>query len=182
MKKIKLAREEDRDQKTLAKQYKRLEIFIIIFMSIAICLGTFYFNVICFGPECEYKSPAPLIIIKTVDKSVDTNTDSGEVAEDSDDLYGTYYNSDYNDVYFVLNNDNTCTVVESSCSDGVLPSKTVACTITESEDTVLLAIDVNNNNKYEEKYTGHKVGDEYHFKPDILGCVDEENTYYSKKQ
>ena len=65
MKKIKLAKEEDRDQKTLAKQYKRLEIFIIIFMAIAICLGTFYFNVICFGTECENKSPTPLIIINT---------------------------------------------------------------------------------------------------------------------
>ena len=63
MKKIKFAKEEDRDQKTLAKQYKRLEIFIIIFMSIAICFGTFYFNVICFGTECENKSPAPLVII-----------------------------------------------------------------------------------------------------------------------
>ena len=65
MKKIKLAKEEDRDQKTLAKQYKRLEIFITIFMVIAICLGTFYFNVICFGPECENKSPTPLIIINS---------------------------------------------------------------------------------------------------------------------
>ncbi len=65
MKKIKLTKEEDRDQKTLAKQYKRLEIFIIIFMAIAICLGTFYFNVICFGTECENKSPTPLIIINT---------------------------------------------------------------------------------------------------------------------
>ena len=76
MKKIKLAKEEDKDQKTLVKEYKRLEIFIIIFMVIAICLGTFYFNVICFGPECENKSPTPLIIINT-DK---TNTNSGEVA------------------------------------------------------------------------------------------------------
>lgn len=65
MKKIKLAKEEDRDHKTLAKQYKRLEIFITIFMVIAICLGTFYFNVICFGPECENKSPTPLIIINS---------------------------------------------------------------------------------------------------------------------
>lgn len=78
MKKIKLAKEEDKDQKTLVKEYKRLEIFIIIFMVIAICLGTFYFNVICFGPECENKSPTPLIIINT-DK---TNTNSGEVAEE----------------------------------------------------------------------------------------------------
>ena len=58
MKKIKFAKEEDRDHKTLA-------IFMIIFMSVAICFGTFYFNVICFGTECENKSPAPLVIIKT---------------------------------------------------------------------------------------------------------------------
>lgn len=63
MKKIKLTREEDKEHKTLAKEYKRLEIFIIIFMVIAICLGTFYFNVICFGSECENKSPTPLVII-----------------------------------------------------------------------------------------------------------------------
>ncbi len=78
MKKIKLAKEEDKDQKTLVKEYKRLEIFIIIFMVIAICLGTFYFNVICFGTECENKSPAPLIIINT-DK---TNTNSEVIEED----------------------------------------------------------------------------------------------------
>ncbi len=73
MKKIKLIKEEDKDHKTLAKEYKRLEIFIIIFMSIAICLGTFYFNVICFGSECENKSPAPLIIIKPGNTATESN-------------------------------------------------------------------------------------------------------------
>ena len=81
MKKIKLAKEEDRDQKTLAKQYKRLEIFIIIFMVIAICLGTFYFNVICFGPECENKSPTPLIIINTGKPKSEVNN-GDKLAED----------------------------------------------------------------------------------------------------
>lgn len=75
MKKIKLTKEEDKDQKTLVKEYKRLEIFITVFMAIAICLGTFYFNVICFGPECENKSPTPLIIINPSKTSI-TNNDS----------------------------------------------------------------------------------------------------------
>ena len=74
---MKLRKEEDKDHKTLAKEYKRLEIFIIIFMAIAICLGTFYFNVVCFGTECENKSPTPLIIIKP-GKSNDNVEKTGE--------------------------------------------------------------------------------------------------------
>lgn len=80
MKKIKLIKEEDKDHKTLAKEYKRLEIFITIFMVIAICLGTFYFNVICFGPECENKSPTPLIIIKTPGNTTDVEKTGEDTA------------------------------------------------------------------------------------------------------
>ena len=78
---MKLIKEEEKDHKTLAKEYKRLEIFITIFMSIAICLGTFYFNVICFGTECENKSPTPLIIIKAGERN--TEKTSGENTESS---------------------------------------------------------------------------------------------------
>ena len=82
---MKLIKEEEKDHKTLAKEYKRLEIFITIFMSIAICLGTFYFNVICFGTECENKSPTPLIIIKAgernTEKSITEENEENEVSE-----------------------------------------------------------------------------------------------------
>lgn len=80
MKKIKLTKEEDKDQKTLVKEYKRLEIFITVFMAIAICLGTFYFNVICFGSECENKSPTPLIIIKTPGSTTDVEKTGEDTA------------------------------------------------------------------------------------------------------
>ena len=73
---MKLMKEEDKDHKILAKEYKRLEIFIIIFMVIALCLGTFYFNVVCFGSKCENKSPTPLIIIKT--GKTDTDNEKAE--------------------------------------------------------------------------------------------------------
>lgn len=82
MKKIKLAKEEDRDQRTLAKQYKRLEIFMIVFMSAVICFGTFYFNVICFGTECENKSPAPLVIIKASKSNTNVEEKTGESSTD----------------------------------------------------------------------------------------------------
>lgn len=75
---MKLIKEEDKDHKTLSKENKRLEIFMIIFMVIAICFGTFYFNVICFGTECETKTPRPFIIIgsnKTSSKEVGNNED-----------------------------------------------------------------------------------------------------------
>ena len=99
MKKIKLTKEEDKDHKTLAKEYKRLEIFITVFMAIAICLGTFYFNVICFGPECENKSPTPIIIINPSRNT--TNTDVERTGEDmavNDKVYdkivsGYWYNN-----------------------------------------------------------------------------------------
>lgn len=85
MKKIKLTKEEDKDPKILVKEYKRLEIFITIFMAIAICLGTFYFNIICFGPECENKSPTPLVIINP---SKSNNTD--KVEENKEEKWTDY--------------------------------------------------------------------------------------------
>lgn len=75
---MKLLKEVEKDQKTLAKENKRLQIFIIIFMVIALCLGTFYFNVICFGTGCESKSPKPLIIIN----SNKTDTESEDQVEE----------------------------------------------------------------------------------------------------
>ena len=80
MKKIKFTKEEDKEHGTLAKEYKRLEILMIIFMSIAICFGTFYFNVICFGPECENKSPTPLIIINTPGNTTDVEKTEDDAA------------------------------------------------------------------------------------------------------
>ena len=74
-----LIKEKEKDNKTLTKENKRLQILIIIFMVIAVCLGTFYFNVICFGAGCENKTPKPLVIINS-DK---TSTDSKE-SENSD--------------------------------------------------------------------------------------------------
>lgn len=105
MKKIKLAKEEDRDQKTLAKQYKRLEIFITIFMVIAICLGTFYFNVICFGTECENKSPTPLIIINT-GKTNTNDKENQNALQENDNIQkrineGYWYNDG---IMFFFNN------------------------------------------------------------------------------
>ena len=113
----------------------------------------------------------------TTDNQVSTNTSN----ENTDNLYGTYYNSDYNDEYFVLNSDNTAIIVTSTCSNGNFPPKTVAYKVTKENDKILLAIDINSNQKYEDTYTGTKVGNEYRFKPDILGCTEEETTYYSKK-
>ena len=71
---MKLFKEVEKDQKTLTKENKRLQIFIIIFMVIALCLGTFYFNVICFGAGCESKSPKPLIIINSNNENTDVET------------------------------------------------------------------------------------------------------------
>lgn len=80
---MKLIKEEDKDQKTLAKENKRLQIFIIIFMAIALILGTFYFNVICFGSACENKSPAPLIILNPFksDKNIESEISNNEKEE-----------------------------------------------------------------------------------------------------
>lgn len=75
---MKLIKEEDKDPKTLVKEYKRLEIFITIFMAIALCLGTFYFNVICFGAGCESKSPKPLITINPSKSSNDNEKVANE--------------------------------------------------------------------------------------------------------
>ena len=80
---MKLIKEEDKDQKTLAKENKRLQIFIIIFMAIALILGTFYFNVICFGSACENKSPVPLIILNPFksDKNIESEISNNEKEE-----------------------------------------------------------------------------------------------------
>ena len=79
---MKLIKEEDKDHKTLSKENKRLEIFMIIFMVIAICLGTFYFNVICYGTECETKSPRPIIIINpSKEKVVEKNNEDDDIQE-----------------------------------------------------------------------------------------------------
>lgn len=83
---MKLTKEEDKDHKTLVKEYKRLEIFIIIFMAIAICLGTFYFNVICFGKECENKSPTPLIVVN----HSKTNQQSNYIEKKEDENWVNY--------------------------------------------------------------------------------------------
>lgn len=71
---MKIVKEKEKDSETLAKENKRLQILIIIFMIIALCLGTFYFNVICYGAGCPNKTPKPLIVIN----SNKENTESGE--------------------------------------------------------------------------------------------------------
>lgn len=85
---MKLLKEEDKDHKTLSKENKRLQIFIIIFMVIAICLGTFYFNVICFGTDCENKTPKPLIIINP-NKTSD-NAETAKENKNNEISWGNY--------------------------------------------------------------------------------------------
>ena len=88
-----MLKEEKKDSKTLEKENKRLQIFIILFMAISLCLGTFYFNVICLGAGCENKEPRPLIIINP-SKLID---DVERTGEDTDTTYdkivsGYWYN------------------------------------------------------------------------------------------
>ena len=86
---MKLLKEVEKDQKTLVKENKRLQIFIIIFMVIALCLGTFYFNVICFGTGCESKSPKPLIIINS-NKENAASEENGEDTNNNQSLEYTF--------------------------------------------------------------------------------------------
>lgn len=99
---MKLLKEVEKDQKTLAKENKRLQIFIIIFMVIALCLATFYFNVICFGTGCESKSPKPLIIIN----SNKENTESEKI-ESSDNQASSSSTYTYEDMYAVYTSEDT---------------------------------------------------------------------------
>lgn len=81
---MKLTKEKEKDIKTLTKENKRLQIFIIIFMAITICLGTFYFNVICFGTECESKSPKPLIIVNPSKSTSEENKKDNDSSNSTD--------------------------------------------------------------------------------------------------
>ena len=157
MKKIKLAKEEDRDHKTLAKQYKRLEIFIIIFMVIAICLGTFYFNVICFGPECENKSPTPLIIINTGKSNADVEKNE----EDNNNVEKTS-NYSYEDIYAVYtaeeNSNKECwlTLHEDAKFEYRYDGKEISGNYTLIGDKIHLNYVSERNNGEEKEITGTK--------------------------
>ena len=99
----------------------------------------------------------------------------------ADNIYGTYYNSEYSEIYFTLKENNTAVVQGESCGDTPIPVKTVAYKITKSSGKLLLAIDINENQQFEDTYTGEKYNDGYRFKPDSLGCTESESTYYVKK-
>lgn len=97
---MKFLKEKEKDIKTLAKENKRLQIFIIIFMVIALCLATFYFNVICFGTGCESKSPKPLITINSSKSSSTEKTNEEDKSSDNTEVE-TSSNYSYEDMYAV---------------------------------------------------------------------------------
>ena len=108
---MKLFKEKEKDIKTLAKENKRLQIFIIIFMAITICFATFYFNVICFGAECESKSPKPLIIINSNKENTDVETTQNDETKNSDNQVSSSSTYTYEDMYAVYTSEDT----ESYC-------------------------------------------------------------------
>lgn len=104
---MKLIKEEDKNHKTLSKENKRLEIFMIIFMVIAICFGTFYFNVVCFGTECENKTPKPLIMVGS--SKTENEIKKDEIASDID-ITGVYISEKDekgNEYWLTLRDDKT---------------------------------------------------------------------------
>ena len=119
---------------------------------------------------------------KVISNSEGSNKENNTTYKNkNEDIYGTYYNSDYEDEYFKIDNDNTLVIVTSTCGEGMFPPKTVSYKIIRENDKVILKIDINNNQKYEDTYTGYKTNGVYRFKPDIMGCTTDENTYFTKK-
>ena len=96
-------------------------------------------------------------------------------------MYGTYYNSDYKDEYFKIDNDRTLVIVTSTCSEGMFPPKTVPYKVTREDGKIMLAIDINEDGTYPDTYTGTKNNGVYRFKPNSYGCTTDENTYFIKK-
>ena len=149
-----------------------------------IIIGILALIIVVLAGLCVY-----LLFIKNDDRVIDSKNNIENKGNDTtsiDDnivknVYGTYYNSDYSEVYFTLNSNNTAIVVASTCSNGVFPSKTVAYKIVKENDKILLSIDINNNQKYESVYTGYETNGELRFKPNSLGCADGQDTYYGKK-
>ena len=107
-----------------------------------------------------------------------------EYANDNIDIeiLGTYYfneDNDDNTYYFKLKSDGTADVVESSCSSGPLPLRTVSYRITSKGNAVILEIDINNDQQYSKVYIGNKVLNRFY--QTELGCIGSENSYYEKR-
>lgn len=136
-------------------------IIITAIVAVAITLGAVY-----------------LLFLREPKKLVN-NQNNNQTSENTNaDIYGTYYNSDYIDENFKIDNDNTCTFV-SACGDSV--TKTVPYKVTRENGKVILAIDINEDGTYPDTYTGTKNNGVYRFKPNSYGCTTDENTYFNKK-
>ena len=68
----------------------------------------------------------------------DTLLTSEEIA--SLNIYGTYYNKDYQDLYFSLNENNEAVLVESSCSNGALPAKVVSYKVLKTSEGIYILV------------------------------------------
>ena len=64
-------------------------------MAITICLGTFYFNVICFGASCPNKVPKPLITINSSKTDTSNLPDGAEYLRSSSERIKINITSDY---------------------------------------------------------------------------------------
>lgn len=117
------------------------------------------------------------------DKKVDLENRNIEIPSD---IYGTYYNNvkyggDYTGEYFILNSDGKAVVVFSTCSDGLFDPKEISYRIININESLVLELDVNNNNSFGHRYLISKDSNGYRFKAEIPGCSDEPDSYFVSK-
>ena len=102
------------------------------------------------------------------------------------DIYGTYYNNvkygnNYSGEYIILNSDGMAEVKHCSCGDTPLKPFTAKYKVSYIDNILMLLIDANGDNQYNEKYLILEENESYRFKPIIMGCCDEHDSYYVSK-
>lgn len=116
------------------------------------------------------------------EKKVEPKKDDKENVLDSADFIGTYYNSDYPDLYFEIKEDNKADLVASSCSEGPLPKEEVKIKIVKNDnDEEILTIYLNQDDGSTNKYKVLRYGNnEVVFKSLNNDCSEDENTIFKK--
>lgn len=97
-------------------------------------------------------------------------------------IVGTYYNSDYSDLYFSLKENGKLDLVESSCGDGALPLMEGTYEISRKIGNAIILELYGDDKSFRGSYIGFPTpSGHYKFIPTVFGCTEDENTYFVTK-